>query len=76
MIDDGPGIAPEDRERVLERFARGSRDDDEGSGLGLAIAVEVAELHGGRLTLEDPDEGPGLRVRIELPASQSASNPP
>ncbi|WP_053700221.1 sensor histidine kinase [Streptomyces sp. NRRL F-5755] len=52
--DDGPGVPPEERERIFERFVRlddaRSRDDG-GAGLGLAIARDVAERHGGTLTV-------------------------
>jgi two-component system, OmpR family, sensor histidine kinase CiaH len=69
--DDGPGIPPAERERVLERFARGdpARSGD-GSGLGLAIARSVAVAHGGRLSLEAAVPGaarPGLLARLTLP---------
>ena len=67
VADRGPGIAPEDRERVLGRFVRleGSRSRP-GSGLGLSLAAAVARMHGGRVQLEDNE--PGLRVRVILPA--------
>ena len=67
VADRGPGIAAEDRERVLGRFVRleGSRSRP-GSGLGLSLAAAVARMHGGRVQLEDNE--PGLRVRVILPA--------
>jgi len=63
--DDGPGLAPELREDVLNR---GTRADEvqPGQGIGLAVVAELVQLYGGRLQLEDSDLG-GLRVRIELP---------
>ena len=68
--DDGPGIAPELRRRVFERFVRGGRDGARGSGLGLAIVRAVAESHGGSVTLEDPQgEVSGTRVVVRLPAA-------
>jgi signal transduction histidine kinase len=66
VADRGPGIAQEDRSRVVERFVRLMHDTAEpGSGLGLSLAAAVARLHGGELTLED--NAPGLRVVISLP---------
>jgi hypothetical protein len=66
VADRGPGIAQEDRSRVVERFVRLTHDTAEpGSGLGLSLAAAVARLHGGELTLED--NAPGLRVVISLP---------
>jgi two-component system sensor histidine kinase TctE len=66
--DNGPGIAPEERERVFERFYRVLGSGPEGSGLGLAIAKEIVEACGGRITLADPDSGAGLLVVVRLPA--------
>jgi signal transduction histidine kinase len=68
VADRGPGIAPADRARVLDRFVRleGSRSRP-GSGLGLSLAAAVARMHGGTVELED--NRPGLRVRVTLPAA-------
>ncbi len=66
--DDGPGIAPEERERVFDRFHRSETSRDRhsgGSGLGLAIARSIVELHGGRIWVEDSPLG-GARVAFEL----------
>lgn len=69
MIDHGPGIPPEERERALSRFVRLDQRQGGGAGLGLAIARRVAELHGGQLTLGDPPNGHrGLCVNLWLPA--------
>ena len=65
--DNGPGIAPEDRERVLGRFVRLDNDNKQGCGLGLAIVKEVADAHEAQLSLEDGENGTGLRVRIAFP---------
>ena len=66
VSDTGPGIAPEDRARVLEAFIRlDSARGSAGSGLGLALVKAVADLHGATLTLGDA--GPGLIVRVEFP---------
>jgi len=63
--DDGPGVRPEDRERIFWPRDRGSAPMGPGRGLGLAIAREIARAHGGRLTL-DP-VGPGASFRLTLP---------
>lgn len=69
VCDQGPGIAPEERERALSRFVRLDQRLGGGAGLGLAIARRIAELHGGQLTLDDrPDGKPGLCVSLWLPA--------
>ena len=58
--DTGPGVAPEDRERIFEEFQQtelGARQGD-GTGLGLALSRRLVELHGGRIWVESgPDEG-------------------
>jgi signal transduction histidine kinase len=54
--DDGPGVAPADRDKIFERFARADQArtrDGDGTGLGLAIARDIAVAHGGTLVLED-----------------------
>jgi signal transduction histidine kinase len=70
--DDGPGIPPEERERVFRRFHRlDQARTTPGSGLGLALVRAVAALHDMKVTLEDATEaagtGPGLRVRVAIP---------
>ncbi len=70
VADRGPGVAPEDRERVFDRFVRlESARSRPGSGLGLSLVAAAARLHGGTVRLED--NAPGLKVRLSLPASPS-----
>ncbi|WP_433241667.1 sensor histidine kinase [Actinomadura nitritigenes] len=67
VLDDGAGIAEEDREVVFQRFARlkdGKARDANGTGLGLPIAREVAKAHGGTLKVEDSDRGARFVLRI------------
>ncbi|WP_245899387.1 sensor histidine kinase [Nonomuraea indica] len=69
VLDDGGGIAPEQREVVFQRFTRldASRSRDAGgTGLGLSIARDIAQAHHGTLTLEDSDSG--ARFVLRLPA--------
>lgn len=69
VADQGPGIAPEDRERVFEAFARGGTlgpDSGGGAGLGLAIARAIVLAHGGRIRIEGAPGG-GTAVVFELP---------
>lgn len=70
--DDGPGIAPAERARVLERGAR-LDEDRPGSGLGLTIVDELARLYGGRLALDASASLGGLAARLDLPASPPAA---
>jgi two-component system sensor histidine kinase TctE len=67
VSDNGPGLPPQDRERVFERFVRAT-DTGNGCGLGLAIVKEIVERHAGRVTLTEAHPQ-GLCVRIELPLS-------
>ena len=73
IVDDGSGVAAEDRERVFERFGRiddaRTRGGDTGTGLGLAITREIVEAHGGRITVE-PGE-PGACFVIRIPAADT-----
>ncbi|WP_101925292.1 MULTISPECIES: sensor histidine kinase [Luteimonas] len=62
--DDGPGIPPEERERVFEPFHR-LRPRATGSGLGLNLVQQVVERHGGRVSITDAVGG-GTRVRVDL----------
>jgi two-component system OmpR family sensor kinase len=73
VADRGPGVPAELRERVFERFARGSGDATRagGSGLGLAIVRAVADAHGGRVELLDAPGG-GSRFVVSLPAAAAA----
>ncbi len=71
--DDGPGIAPEDRERACEPFVRldeARNADSGGLGLGLAIVSEVARAHGGKLELARSPTRGGLRAILQLPLPQ------
>lgn len=71
VSDDGPGIPPELRERIFERFVRGEGDRGGSFGLGLSIVRAVATSHGGTVRLETP-EGGGTRFVVEIPAAQVA----
>jgi len=71
VADRGPGIAPQDVERLLRPFSRGeaARTGVSGAGLGLAIVERLLKHVGGQLRLL-PREGGGLRARIELPKAK------
>ena len=72
VSDDGPGIAPEQRARIFERFVRRSGDRGGSTGLGLAIVRTVAESHGGSVSVEDAQPGARFIVRLPLTTAESA----
>jgi signal transduction histidine kinase len=82
--DDGPGIPADLRDRVFDRFVRGSGDQGGSVGLGLSIVRAVAESHGGRVELEPegangarPADGAGgARFTVTLPAADAERPPP
>lgn len=64
--DDGPGIIETERQKVLQRFFRGSHAQGSGSGLGLSIVNEIANMHNAGVTLTTPDNDKGLVVRVSF----------
>jgi signal transduction histidine kinase len=71
VSDRGPGVAPEDRKRALQRFVRLERSRSRpGAGLGLSLVAAVAHMHGGSIRLED--NAPGLRAVVTFPLSSPA----
>jgi two-component system sensor histidine kinase KdpD len=71
VVDRGPGIPVEERERAFEPFQRlGDGTNRSGVGLGLAVTRGFVDAMGGRLTLEDSPDG-GVTARIDLPAARS-----
>lgn len=68
VTDTGPGISPDERSRVFERFYRGDRARrGVGTGLGLAIAKHIVQSHGGVIWAEEPPRPPGGRICFTLP---------
>jgi two-component system sensor histidine kinase CpxA len=69
VLDHGPGVPPEELERIFEPFYRTDKSRDhrqDGQGIGLAITARVTELHGGKVRARNRAEG-GLEIAIELP---------
>jgi signal transduction histidine kinase len=71
--DDGPGIPPELRGRIFERFVRGEGDRGGSFGLGLSIVKAVADSHGGSVALEQPESGQGARFVVRLPRARETA---
>ncbi|WP_313613290.1 sensor histidine kinase [Agrobacterium sp.] len=68
--DNGQGIAPEKRDTVRQRFARGEGNAAPGAGLGLAIVEEIALLFGGQLVLDSGQNGRGLKATVLFPIAR------
>ena len=76
QVDDtGPGIAPEDRGRVFDRFYRVPGSSAEGSGLGLAIVREIARSHGAEAWVESGADGRGAVFRVRFPTQKMNRSP-
>ena len=76
VSDHGPGVPPEERELIFQRFQRGRDTTGQaGFGLGLAIGRELAERMGGELML-DPGYGPGARFTLTLPVAEATEEDP
>jgi two-component system sensor histidine kinase TctE len=71
--DDGPGIAPEERAAVFDRFRRGSAASGNGSGLGLAIVRDIVKGHAARVEIVDPASGRGVILRVTFPGTSAAA---
>jgi two-component system OmpR family sensor kinase len=70
VADDGPGIPPAERERVFDRFYRGTTNETTGSGLGLAIVREVATRHGATIDVGGGLVGRGTSFRLRFPPAR------
>ena len=73
VVDEGPGIPPEHRETVFERFRRGDDHSVQGTGIGLYLVRELVEGHGGTVSVDTGPHGRGARFVIGLPAPAVAA---
>lgn len=71
--DSGPGIEPEERERVFSRFYRVPGSPAGGSGLGLAIIRSIAERHQAVLSLDSSERLGGLKIKVDFPDTVKAT---
>ena len=74
IADDGPGVRPEDRDRIFERYERGAAGvHAEGTGLGLYVSRSLCQAMGGDLVLDPPGASGGAAFTILLPAEPPAT---
>jgi signal transduction histidine kinase len=73
VTDDGPGIRPEDRQKIFDVFYSNRPG---GTGLGLAIAARILQAHGGSITVESGTGGKGARFLLRLPRRHVADGAP
>ncbi len=75
VVDDGPGVPPEQRERIFRPWVRGPEAVDGGLGLGLAICKRIVEAHGGTIAVGEAPGG-GSRFAFTLPSAEPRWEPP
>ena len=77
VIDKGPGVPVEQRQRIFERFVRSEAEKEAGAqtgtGLGLAIVRGIIEAHAGRVWVDEPRDGEGGRFAFTLPAAERSA---
>jgi signal transduction histidine kinase len=76
ILDSGPGIPPEMRAHVFDRFVRGGEADGVGTGLGLAIVRGLVEAQGGRVWVDDGSARAGACIAISLPTAPVPAGAP
>jgi two-component system OmpR family sensor kinase len=69
VVDTGPGIPPDERQRVFDRFYRPPGTSPPGSGLGMAIVKTIADAHGATIALDTDPNTHGLSVTVSFPFS-------
>jgi two-component system sensor histidine kinase KdpD len=79
VIDEGPGVPPDDLERIFDKFYRVTRADRQiaGTGLGLSICRGIVEAHGGQISARSPvRDGHGAAFTVRLPVEAQPETPP
>jgi signal transduction histidine kinase len=72
VLDDGPGVPAEDRERIFDRFYRGTGNAERGSGVGLALVARIAQSHQATITTGPGLRGRGFGITIVFPAIEES----
>jgi two-component system OmpR family sensor kinase len=77
IVDNGPGVPPEERARIFDRFYRAPGSMGRGSGIGLSLVSRIAQVHGATVNVGNGLEGKGLAITVSFPcqvAPASASS--
>jgi signal transduction histidine kinase len=72
VLDDGPGVAETDRERIFDRFYRGATHGERGSGLGLALVARIAQSHDAKTVTGSGLDGRGFGIAVSFPALEES----
>jgi signal transduction histidine kinase len=75
VVDDGPGIAPDNISHLFDNFWQARKDDKRGVGLGLAIVKELVEAHGGKIWVES-EVNHGSTFSFSLPTATRPADAP
>jgi two-component system sensor histidine kinase QseC len=76
ILDDGPGVAESERERIFDRFYRAPGNGERGSGIGLALVSRIAQLHGATVSTGAGLDGRGFGITIAFPVLEESAVPP
>ena len=72
VADDGPGVPPEEHERIFDRFYRVAGNGERGSGVGLSLVARIAQLHGARIDVGEGIDGRGFGITLRFRAAEEA----
>ncbi len=72
VADDGPGVPPDEHERIFDRFYRVAGNGERGSGVGLSLVARIAQLHGARIDVGEGIEGQGFGITLRFRAAEEA----
>ncbi len=75
VADDGPGVPPDERERIFDRFYRVAGNGERGSGVGLSLVARIAQLHGARIEVAEGIDGRGFGITLRFRAAEPAAAP-
>lgn len=72
VADDGPGVPPDEHERIFDRFYRVAGNGERGSGVGLSLVARIAQLHGARIDVGEGIDGRGFGITLRFRVAEEA----